>query len=191
MARSALRECGGLDTSSPRPPSPGASRVRSLFLKIFLWFWLTVVLVGVTLVVTTIIARSNNPTDAEGWKASVAVAVSGEATRAVDIYERGGPAALKKHFDQMQEARFMYLYLLDERGKELLDQQPPQQAVDLAMTAGKDAPLLPSYPGSDRFAAQRVTGARGRDYYFALITPGVPIKSLFESMGLEAILGLI
>ena len=165
--------------------------MRSLFLKIFLWFWLTVVLVGVTLVVTTIIARSNNATDAEGWKASVAVAVSGEATRAVDIYERGGPAALKKHFDQMQRARFMYLYLLDERGKELLDQQPPRQAVDLALTAGKDAPLLPSYPGSDRFAAQRVTGARGRDYYFVLITPGVPIKSLFESMGLEAILGLI
>jgi two-component system sensor histidine kinase CpxA len=164
--------------------------VRSLFLKIFLWFWLTVVLVGLTLVVTTLIARSNSQTDAEGWKASVAIAVSGAATRAVDIYEHGGAASLKKHFDQMQKARLIYLYLLDEHGHEVLDQHPPRQAVDLALTAGKDAPLLPSYPGGDRFAAQRVAGPSGREYYFILITPGVPVRSLLAAMGTEALLGL-
>ena len=164
--------------------------MRSLFLKIFLWFWLTVVLVGVSLVVTTLITRSNSQADAEGWKASVSFAVSGEANRAVAIYESGGAAALRKHFDQMRKARFIYFYVLDENGKEVLDQQPPERAVQLATLAGRDTPFLPSYPGSDRFAAERVVGSSGREYVFFLIAPGVPVRDLLSALGFEAFVGL-
>lgn len=164
--------------------------MRSLFLKIFLWFWLTVVLVGVTLVVTTIITRSNSQTEAEGWKASVSFGVSGEANRAVGIYEREGEDALRKHFELMQKSRFIHFYLLNEHGKDVLNQKPPQQAVELALKAGKDAAFLPSYPGSDRFAAQRMDGPSGREYIFFLIAPGVPIRDLFTAIGIEWFLGL-
>jgi two-component system sensor histidine kinase CpxA len=164
--------------------------MRSLFLKIFLWFWLTVVLVGVSLVVTTLITRSHSQADAEGWKASVSFAVSGEANRAVGIYENGGPAALRKHFTQMRQVRFIHFYLLDESGKEVLNQQPPERAVQLATIAGKDTAFLPSYPGSDRFAAQRVVGSSGREYTFFLIAPGVPVRDLVTALGFEAFLGL-
>ena len=164
--------------------------MRSLFLKIFLWFWLTVVLVGLSLVVTTLITRSRSQTDAEGWKASVSFAVSGEANRAVSIYETGGSAALRKHFEQMRRVRFIRFYLLDENGKEVLYQQPPQQAIELAAGAGKDTAFLPSYPGSDRFAAQRVVGSSGREYIFFMIAPGVPVRDLLATLGLETLLGL-
>lgn len=164
--------------------------MRSLFLKIFLWFWLTVVLVGVTLVVTTLITRAHSQTDAEGWKASVSFAVSGEANRAVSIYEQGGAAALRKHFELMRKERLISFYLLDENGREVLDQKPPQQAIDLATTARKDAPLLPSYPGNDRFAAQRVVAPSGREYIFFLIAPGVPVRDLLRELGIESLLGL-
>src|SRR5215470_9774199 len=164
--------------------------MRSLFLKIFLWFWLTVVLVGLTLVITALITRSNSQADAEGWKVSVSFAVTGEANRAVGIYEREGMVALRKHFEVMQKTRFISFYLLDERGKEILDQKPPQQAVDLALKAGKDTAFLPSYRGADRFAAQRVVGPSGREYVFFLIAPGVPIRNLLAAMGVEAFLGL-
>lgn len=165
--------------------------MRSLFLKIFLWFWLTVVLVGVSLVVTTLITRSNSQTDAEGWKASVSFAVSGEANRAVGIYEKGGATALRVHFEQMRKERFIYFYLLDENGKEILDQKPPQRAVELARKAVKDTPFLPSYPGSDRFAAERVAGPSGREYTFFLIAPGVPVRDLLTALGFEAFFGLV
>src|SRR5215468_8830954 len=164
--------------------------MRSLFLKIFLWFWLTVVLVGLSLVVTTLIMRSRSQTDAEGWKASVSFGVSGEANRAVGIYESGGSAALRKHFEQMRKVRFIRFYLLDENGKEVLDQQAPQQAVELATMAGKDTAFLPSYPGSDRFAAQRVVGPSGREYIFFMIAPGVPVRDLLATLGFETLLGL-
>jgi len=164
--------------------------MRSLFLKIFLWFWLTVVLVGVSLVITTLITRSHSQTDAEGWKASVSFAVSGEANRAVSIYENGGAPALSKHFEQMRKIRFIRFYLLAVNGKEVLDQQPPQRAVDLATMAGKDTAFLPSYPGSDRFAAQRVVGPSGREYIFFMIAPGVPVRDLLATLGFETLLGL-
>src|SRR5215475_1233747 len=163
--------------------------MRSLFLKIFLWFWLTVVLVGLSLVVTTLITGSHSQTDAEGWKASVSFAVSGEANRAVGIYENGGAAALRNHFEQMRKVRFIRFYLL-ENGKEVLDQQPPLRAVELATLAGKDTAFLPSYPGSDRFAAQRVVGPSGREYIFFLIAPGVPVRDLLATLGFETLLGL-
>src|SRR5262249_12048078 len=108
-------------------------KMRSLFLKIFLWFWMTVVLVGLSLVGTTVITSTKSATDAEGWKASVAFAVSGEANRSVSIYETDGAATLKKHFEQMRKARFVNSYLLDEHGNEVLGQRPPQQAVRLAL----------------------------------------------------------
>ena len=164
--------------------------MRSLFLKIFFWFWLTVILVGVSLVVTTLIARSNSQTDAEGWKASVSFAVSGEANRAVGIYEKGGEVALRNHFEQVRKARFIYFYLLDENGREVLDQKPPRRAVELATRVGKDTPFLPSYPGSDRFAAERVVGPSGREYIFFLISPGVPVRDLVTALGFDAFVGL-
>src|SRR5215472_3736612 len=165
--------------------------MRSLFLKIFLWFWVTVVLVGLSLVGSTLITSANSQTDAEGWKASVAFAVSGEANHAVDIYETDGSAALKEHFEQMHKARFVNSYLLDEHGNEVLGQRPPQQAVRLALTAGKDTlPFLPPYPGNDRFAAQRVIARSGHEYIFFLIAPGVPIRSLITVLGIKALLGL-
>src|SRR5215472_17617707 len=166
--------------------------MRSLFLKIFLWFWVTVVLVGLSLVGSTLITSANSQTDAEGWKASVAFAVSGEANHAVDIYETDGSAALKEHFEQMHKARFVNSYLLDEHGNEVLGQRPPQQAVRLALTAGKDTlPFLPPYPGNDRFAAQRVIARSGHEYIFFLIAPGVPIRSLITVLGIKAVLGLV
>jgi hypothetical protein len=84
--------------------------------------------------------RSNSQTEAEGWKASISFVVSGEANRAVGIYGREGVAALRKHFELMQKDRFLYFYLLDEHGKEVLGQKPPRQAVDLALKAERIRP---------------------------------------------------
>ncbi len=90
--------------------------MRSLFLKIFLWFWLTVVLVGSVLVITTLITGSNSQEEAELQNR---VYLSFEASRAVDIYEREGAAALKNHFEHLPK-RPINAYLLDEHGKEVL-----------------------------------------------------------------------
>ena len=98
--------------------------MRSLFLKIFLWFWLSVVLVSLTTALIAAITQSNSQNTA--WQNQAFVDM--EAARSVEIYEREGTVALKKHFEDLPK-RPMYAYLLDEDGTDVLGQKLPEQAI--------------------------------------------------------------
>jgi two-component system sensor histidine kinase CpxA len=100
--------------------------MRSLFLKIFLWFWISIVLISLTMVLIATIAQSTS--DNAAWQNQAIVA--SEAAHAVDIYEREGADALRKHFEHLPK-RPLYVYLLDEHGQEVLGQKLPQQAIQM------------------------------------------------------------
>jgi len=99
----------------------------SLFLKIFLWFWLSVVLVSLTMAIIAAITQSNS--ESAEWQNQVFVGA--EAVRAADIYEHEGAEALKRHFEDLPK-RPMYAYLVDEHGTEVLGQKFPDQLAQLA-----------------------------------------------------------
>jgi len=100
--------------------------MRSLFFKIFLWFWMSIVFISLTMLLITAIAQSNSENAA--WQNQAIVAA--EAVRAVDIYERQGAAALKTHFEHLPK-RPLSAYLLDDHGSEVLGQRLPEQAIQL------------------------------------------------------------
>lgn len=101
--------------------------MRSLFLKIFLWFWFSVVLVSLTTALIAGITQSNSQNAA--WQNQAFVDM--EAARSVELYEREGAGALKKHFEDLPK-RPMYAYLIDEHGTEVLGQKLPEQAIRIA-----------------------------------------------------------
>ena len=112
--------------------------MRSLFLKIFLWFWLSVVLVSLTMAIIAGVTQFNSAnTD---WQNQAIVA--GWAARSVNIYEREGAEALKRYFEDLPK-RPMYTYLLDEHGTEVLGQKLPEQALRL-VNKGFDDKSLPA-----------------------------------------------
>ena len=118
--------------------------MRSLFLKIFLWFWLSVVLIGSIMVVIAAIMEANSETSE--WQSQAFLAF--EAARAVDIYERQGAGALKRHFENLPK-RPMQAYLLDEHGTEVLGQKLPEQAIKLTHKEfDKSLPALLLEPGA-------------------------------------------
>ena len=98
--------------------------MHSLFLKIFLWFWSSVVLVSLTTALIAAITQSNFQSGA--WQNQAFLDI--EAARSVEIYEREGAGALKKHFEDLPK-RPLYAYLLDEHGTEVLGQKLPEQAI--------------------------------------------------------------
>src|SRR5215469_488191 len=98
--------------------------MRSLFLKIFLWFWFSAVLVSLTTALIAAITQSHSQSVA--WQNQAFLDI--EAARSVEIYEREGAGALKKHFEDLPK-RPMYAYLLDEHGAEVLGQKLPMQAI--------------------------------------------------------------
>ena len=119
--------------------------MRSLFIKIFLWFWLTVVLIVSIQDIMTAVIQSNSQ-QAE-WQNRAFVA--GEAASAVDIYERQGAAALREHFQRLPK-RPMQVYLIDDQGTEVLGQKAPRQALQLAYKDSENPlPSLLLGPGAE------------------------------------------
>jgi len=101
--------------------------MRSLFLKIFLWFWLSLVLI--TLVLEVMTSLTHYHAQEVEWQNQAFVA--SEALRCVDIYEREGAEAVKKHLQTLPK-RPMNAYLLDDHGAELLGQTLPKELIQLA-----------------------------------------------------------
>ena len=163
--------------------------MHSLFLKIFLWFWLTVVLIGVTLVITTLVVRSNNRAE-EGWPTEASIYMAAESKRAADIFEREGRPGLERHL-ATRLRKGGYAFLLDATSKDVLGRNPPSKAIELAQALNDAAPFATDFSDGDRFAAQQVTEPSGRRYTFVLMIPRVPIRSLLAGLGAPALFGLI
>src|SRR5215470_16524281 len=163
--------------------------MRSLFLKIFLWFWLSVVLVSLTMAIIAGVTQFNS--ENTDWQNQAIVA--GWAARSVNIYEREGAEALKRYFEDLPK-RPMYAYLLDEHGTEVLGQKLPELS---RYYFGDTNPLFtsrsPEHPKDARstehilVAAEQVVGPSGRRYTFLVAIPPLSIKTLLASLRISAV----
>lgn len=141
--------------------------MRSLFLKILLWFWLTFAIVLVTLLTITFSIRRKEINNEARLRLELHLPV--EVKQAAEIYEKEGRVSLQSHFDRMQRGGIIRPYFLDEKGNDLLGRTPPVRAVEFARTAK----FGPSWTCKailwNIFAAQRAIGASGRSYTMLVV----------------------
>ena len=112
--------------------------MRSLFLRIFLWFWLAMAVVVVVLVVTSPLFTRSRPgledwhRDAENWVRS-AVDRTAEHIEEVGVdgmpRGRGHGRGAGRGGGPPTPAR---VFILDETGRELLGAETPQEVLDIA-----------------------------------------------------------
>src|SRR5882757_6725899 len=160
--------------------------MKNLFLKIFLWFWMTFLIVAVTLAAVVLITRSN-----EKMIARLSLYLPLEARHIPDIYEREGKAGLRHHFDQIAAVGATAPYLLDENWKDVLDRNPPARAVEFAKAAKEDEPHISIFAGQNGFAAQQAVGASGRRYTTLVITRTPSVADLIRELGISTLFGLL
>jgi two-component system sensor histidine kinase CpxA len=98
--------------------------MRSLFLRIFLSFWLAQALIIVLAILVTLAFRPRSAT----WEALRSTALND----AVNAYEQGGDAQLRKYFEELEEAQHVRAYLFNEEGTELTHRSPPDWAIRVA-----------------------------------------------------------
>ena len=151
--------------------------MKSLFLKIFLWFWIAFVIVGMTLAFVVTITRSNG-TMLAGLSAYLPL----EARQATDIYEREGKSALQRHFEHISEMGLAKPYLLDQNWQDVLGHKPPAQAVEFAKAA-RDIPLTSKFKGWKAIAAQQVAGENGHKYTVLVILSRPPVVGVIRDLG--------
>jgi two-component system, OmpR family, sensor histidine kinase CpxA len=161
--------------------------MRNLFLKIFLWFWLTFLIVGMTLVVVVVITRSN-----ETMIARLSLYLPLEGKLASNIYEREGKTGLRHHFDQITESGTVSVepYLFDENWKDVLGRNPSARAIEFAKAAREDSPLINKFTGQNGFAAQQVIGSSGHRYTILAVTHTPSVADLIRGLGFNTLFGL-
>ncbi len=136
--------------------------MRSLFLKIFLWFWLTMVLIGVALVITWSIQPE---IVVSRWRGATGEAVALYAQSAAEELDRYGQVALVNYFQRLETSSHIKAALLDDQGQ-LIAGSLSNEARDLAGRTAAGAQTEFMIRGSSAIAAQRASGPSGRSYLF-------------------------
>jgi signal transduction histidine kinase len=151
--------------------------MRSLFLKIFLWFWITVLLIGVAIVLTWSLQPEIVFTR---WQALMTEALATHAQNVAEIVERQGPPAAADYLRRLNRIGRMQTALLDDHGQVLLG-KPSAEAAQVAARV-----LQTGQPGFEikprvAYNAQLATGPSGRHYVLLTEMPRAGPFFLFRA----------
>lgn len=146
------------------------NRMRSIFLKIFLTFWLTVVLVGAAWVITwnlqpeVVVSR---------WRAMMGGATSLYAQSAAEEMDRNGRAAAEKYLHRLEATTNIRVYLYDQDAQPLAGRKAPTAQELAAHSAHSDEVEFIIQP-TTAWAACHAFGPSGHMYVFVAEVPRGP-----------------
>jgi two-component system, OmpR family, sensor histidine kinase CpxA len=99
--------------------------MKSLFLKIFLSFWVAQALFLVLAILVTLALRPQRNSTWEALRTTV-------LNEAVSQYEQGGEQQVRQYLETVQAAQHVRAYIFDERGNEISHRSPPDWAERVA-----------------------------------------------------------
>src|SRR3989442_443077 len=161
--------------------------MRSLFLKIFLWFWLGMVLANVALflsVAATRPERSNRP-----WRDLSLVGST--AQKAAETYDREGQIALAEYLKQFQQSNGIESILLNEQGAELSGHAIPGGWQELAGRAAKTGITQFNVSSTALVVAQQVVTEQGHRYVYLSRLPRTPFNVNLRAQALRLLVVLL
>lgn len=134
--------------------------MRSLFLKIFLWFWLVQVIIGVVFFAVSNVLRPQPGSDQ--WHSTVGYAIERNANSALAAYENGGASALNRVLMRAGRQAHVRTYFFDSTGKSLGAKIPSNEVIDLAQKAATEN--SDNTLGSNGLTAKTVQSSNGKTY---------------------------
>jgi two-component system sensor histidine kinase CpxA len=146
--------------------------VRSLFLKVFLWFWLAMVVVIATFAVTTHLTRTPESFRPPHFIDAV---LSSYARDVVSTYEREGAAGVREHLDYLRRETGTRNQLFDASGAELTGDEDvrPEVREVVAQVAQSGKPFFRE-TGGGMLEVRPVSARDGRRYAFVTYMPMGP-----------------
>src|SRR5882757_6849329 len=88
--------------------------MRSLFLKIFLWFWATAILTGIALVLSFVLQHGSVP---ERWHAMLEDNARFSGTLALETFERDGAVSTARYLSKLESNSHVRTCLFDYEGR--------------------------------------------------------------------------
>ena len=142
--------------------------MRSLFLKVFLWFWLAMVVVITVFAVTTHLTRSPEMFRPPQFIETV---LSGYARHAADAYERGGAAGLEEYLSHVRAETNTRNQLFDAGGVELTGAEAPARVREAAAQVARTGQPFFRDIGFGMLEVRPVEARDGGRYAFVTYMP--------------------
>jgi two-component system sensor histidine kinase CpxA len=159
----------------------------SLFLKIFIWFWLAMALVSTAFMIAVALTESDH--NESEWRQMTGTAVRLYAQTAAELYERDGQGALVIYLQRVEQTAQMETRIYDARGTEVSGRPATQETKHLAEVADRiqrnDEPVFDfaAEPRPFALVAQKVYGRAGARYVLVSEIPHDKSGSLFSNPG--------
>jgi two-component system sensor histidine kinase CpxA len=141
--------------------------MRHLFLKIFLWFWATVVVTGISLVLIWVFQPSNASAP---WHSGFEDTLRYFGTAAVDLVERNGVGAASDYIHGLSKEAHVRTCLFDQAGHPLTDEDCSGFNAIVGRIARGESPGSATEHGFRRMAVS-IKGADGRTFIYASEVP--------------------
>lgn len=139
--------------------------MRSLVLKIFIWFWAATALVGLALYFSTRATMSEQAEIQERqW---IGMTMPLVAQTAAEIFDRFGPAGLNRYINRVNRRRRFNVSFLNEEGEVLAGPDPSPGVRNLASRAARSDERLVEIVQGERLVAQSVVSPGGRRFVLA------------------------
>ncbi len=149
--------------------------IGRLFIKVFLWFWLTALaLFAIFLASRMVGTRVVPPTDVI---ASFAPKVADEAAHA---YELGGPHEFEQFEQGLVGKSGIDLYLIDGYGKDVLSRPIPQDSLSIVRNARSDGRVLTRYGLRSHSSSYKFTSPTGHPYVL-LVRSGLEVGKFLKA----------
>jgi two-component system sensor histidine kinase CpxA len=146
--------------------------MRSLFLKIFLSYWIAQALFVILAISVTLAIRP------QGEQARWEYFRTSVANRAAAAYEQGGPTELRRDLERMERAVHDHVFFFDDQGRELTGRPTPEWARQLAAGINVRRAGLLGWLEGDRRGSKSIVSANGKHYTLVIERP-LPGRFLF------------
>jgi len=160
---------------------------RSLYLKIFIWFWVAMIIINVA---TFAIFALTRPTPIRrSWRDLTQVGPN--AQRAAEIYEQSGAAALTSALEATQKSSGVSATFFDESGQELSGRTAPLGANELIARAAESREIEFNFAGRDTLVARPVVSSQGQRYTYVAHIPRPPFQQGLQTQALRLLVILV
>src|SRR5215510_12846779 len=160
---------------------------RSLYLKIFIWFWVAMIIINVVLFAAFALTRPT-PTR-RSWRD---LAQTGpNAQKAAELYEQSGPGALTAALQATEKSSGVSATFFDETGKELSGRTVPQNAQELTAKAAETRDIEFNFEVENTLVARPIVSPKGQLYIYVAHIPRPPFQPTFQTLGMRLLVILV
>jgi len=160
---------------------------RSLYLKIFVWFWVTMILINVALFAAVALTRPT-PTG-RSWRDLAQVGPN--AMKVTEIFEQSGPIALTAALQEIEKSSGVQATLYDESGRELSGRTTQPNAPELIQKADKSNEIEFNFDGRNTLVARPLVSPKGKHYTYVAHIPRQPYQMSLQTQGLRLLVVLL